>query len=162
MTLAIPRTDWANGELVTADDMNEIGEHLKKLMAPLPIATYTTPSDIVATPRTWSDIDSENLNFTLNTTGGDVLAHFQGVIHDQTNRGHTVGFNLEVDGVRQRGSNGIVNAGLDNGRQNVPICFTNLIRNLSAGPHTFKFQWESYQERGVRLKKEAQFWVREI
>ncbi|MCY4021347.1 MAG: hypothetical protein OXG39_18210 [Chloroflexi bacterium] len=162
MAWTTPKIDWNNGELVTADDMNEIGGLLKKLMAPLAVASYTTPSDIVATPRDWSDIDSDNLNFTLDTTGGDVLAHFQGVIHDETHRGHTVGFNLEVDGVRQRGSNGIVSAGLDNDRQNVPIAFTELIRNLSAGTHTFKFQWRSNQERAVRLKKGAQFWVREI
>ena len=162
MTMTTPKTDWADGELVTADDMNEIGELLKKLIAPLAVASYTTPSDIATTPRDWSDIDSDNLNFTLNTTGGDVLAHFQGVIHDGTNRGHTVGFNLEVDGVRQRGSNGVVSAGLDNDRQNVPIAFTDLIRNLSAGTHTFKFQWRSNQSRAVRLKKEAQCWVREI
>lgn len=164
MTLTIPRTDWTDGELVTSADMNEIGELLKNLIAPpsLAIASYTTPSDIEATPREWADIDSDNLNFTLDTTGGDVLAHFQGTIHDGTNRGHTVSFNLEVDGVRQRGGSGIVSAGLDNDRQNVPIGFTNLVRNLSAGTHTFKFQWESYQERAVRLKKDAQFWVREF
>ncbi len=164
MTLTTPKTDWANGELVTADDMNEIGELLKRLMAPPPLATasYTTPSDIATTPRGWTDIDSDNLNFTLNITGGDVLAHFQGTIHDDTTRGHTVGFNLEVDGVGQRGDAGIVAAGLDNDRQYVPIGFTKLIRDLSAGTHTFKFRWKSYQSRAVRLKGSAQFWLREI
>ena len=162
MTLTTPKTDWSDGELVTADDMNEIGELLKKLMAPLAIASYTTPSDIVATPRSWSDIDSENLNFTLNTTGGDVLAHFQGIIQDETGRGHTVGIRVSFDGGNQSGDFGIVGAGLDNDRQLVPIGFTNLIPNLSAGTHTFKFQWKSYQDRAVRLRRAAHFWLREI
>ena len=163
MTLTTPKTDWTNGELVSADDMNEIGELLKKLLSPPPppSATYTTPSDIAASPR-WSDIDSDNLNFALNTTGGDVLAHFQGSIHSTSSRGHTVNFDLVVDGSRQSsGHVGLVSAGL-NDDQRVPIGFTYLCTNLSAGPHTFKFQWSSNQGRGVKLKEDAQFWVREI
>ena len=70
MTLTTPKTDWVDGELVTADDMNEIGELLKKLMAPPPTASYTTPSDIAGRPSSWTDIDSNNLNFTLNTAAG--------------------------------------------------------------------------------------------
>ena len=162
MTWTAPKTDWTNGELVSADDMNAIGENFAALAVPLAIASYTTTSDITATPREWTDIDGDNLNFTLTTAGGDVMAHFQGAIHSGTTRGHTVSFNLEVDGVLQRGGAGIVSAGLDNNKQRVPIGFTNLIQNLSAGTHTFKFQWVSYQNREVRLKADAQFWLREI
>ncbi len=157
-----PKTDWANGELVTADDMNEIGELLKRLVAPPPTASYTTPSDISGRPSSWTDIDSNNLNFTLNTAGGDVLAHFQGAVHSGDSRGQTVSFNLEVDGVLQRGDTGIVSAGLAANKLRMPVSFTNLIRGLSAGAHTFKLQWVSYQNKEIRLKKDAQFWLREI
>ena len=44
----------------------------------------------------------------------------------------------------------------------MPISFTSLIRGLGAGAHTFKFQWVSYQNKEIRLKKDAQFWLREI
>ncbi|MCY4540587.1 MAG: hypothetical protein OXE52_20385 [Chloroflexi bacterium] len=157
-----PRFDRTDGDPVADNGMNAEGENNAAMTAAAPTASYQTISDVDSYADDSVDIDSDNLNLTIATHGGDVLAHFQGTIHDGTNRGHTVGFNLEVDGVRQRGRTGIVSAGLDNDRQNVPIGFTNLIRNLSAGTHIFKFQWVSYQERVVRLKKDAQFWVREI
>ena len=142
--------------------MNAIGENLAELATSRATASHTRSSDITASPGNCSDIDSTNLNFTITTIGGDVLAHFQGAIHHVGSGGQTVCFDLEVDGSRQSsGLVGIISAGLD-GDLRVPIGFTYLVTNLSAGPHTFKFQWRGHQGRSVKLKEDAQFWVREI
>ena len=161
MAWTAPKTDWANGELVSADDMNAIGEHLARLIAPPATASYQITSDIDSYSYEWVDIDSNNLNLSLTTTGGDVLAGFQGAIHRLGN-GTTVNVDIEVDGNRQGAwHTGIISAGIDSSRS--PLGFSYLIRNLSSGRHTFKLQWRSnVRGQGMKLKTHSQFWVREI
>lgn len=157
MAWSAPKTDWNNGELVSADDMNAIGEHLVTLAASPAKASYITPSDIVRYSNSFVDIDGDNMNFTITTSGRDVLAHFQGVVHRADSSDLTVRFLVDVDGTRH-GSH--VSAGI--GEYNYLISFTHLIENLSAGSHTFKFQWTQQHNKGVRLKWGAHAWVHEI
>ncbi len=79
MTWTAPKTDWNNGELVTAEDMNAIGENLSRLKTP-PIVAHTTAADISANAREFADVDSANLNLTITTNGDDVLVHFHGTV----------------------------------------------------------------------------------
>ena len=155
MAWTTPKTDWATGELVAAGDLNAVGENLAALAAPSS-ADYKTPDDIVKYSNDYVDIDSDNLNFTITTTGRDVLVHFQGVVHRADSSDLTVFFTVDIDGERHGG----VSAGI--GDYNYPISFTHLITNLSAGPHTFKMQWRGQHNKGVRLKGGAHAWVREI
>ncbi len=156
MAWTTPKTDWSIGELVAPEDMNAIGENLAALVAP-PRASYITPSSIVRYSNSYVDIDSDNLNFTITTTGRDVLAHFQGVVHRADSSDLTVRFDVAVDGIR---TDAHISAGI--GDYNYLISFTHLIENLSAGPHTFKFQWGMQHNKGVKLLAGAQAWVREI
>lgn len=152
MAWTTPKTDWTTGELVSASDMNAVNENLAALKNPA-TASFTTTADIV-TPnnnRTFDDIDSDNLNLTITTTGGDVLIHFHGPF--------TSGFiiiDVEVDGTRRGDTNnGMVTT--DNDRWHF-VSFTRLIQGLNAGSHTFKLQ----TKRGTTLRAGAHFWVREI
>ena len=157
MAWTTPKTDWATGELVTAGDMNAIGENLAALQHPA-TAAYTTTADILRNAPQFADIDTNNLNLTITTVGGDVLVHFHGAVDLANER--RVHFDVEVDGTRQGGDLGIVH-GLPNGaRLYTTFSFTRLIQNLNPGSHTFKLQWKSSGT--VRLWTNAQFWVREI
>ncbi|MCY4071868.1 MAG: hypothetical protein OXG60_11270 [Chloroflexi bacterium] len=160
MAWTTPKTDWTTGELVAASDLNAIGDNLAALRN-LGKAAYTTTGDIQANPRDFVKIDSDNLNLTITTTGGDVLVHFHGSITQENN--HAVFLDIEVDGARIGGANGtLVNQIIWGGRgtEISILSFTRLVQNLSAGSHTFRLQWKSASRN--TLKAGAQFWVREI
>ncbi len=153
MAWTTPKTNWKTGELVTAEQMNAIGENLAELdRLRSNVAAYTTQADInvPADWKTFRDVDSDNLNLTITTSGGDVLIHF----HGSMTAGNAT-FDVEVDGSRQGHEDGIA---YTQSSQTASISFTRLIQDLNAGAHTFKLQ----TKRGATLKKGAQFWVREI
>lgn len=162
MAWTTPKTDWSTGELVAADDMNAIGENLATLKNQKATAIYTTTESILASSnsRSFVDIDSTNLNLTITTTGGDVMVHFHssGYRDDHAARVHML-FDIDVDGDRQGGDEGIARLTLDQVySQN--LSFTYIVQNLEPGSHTFKLQCKA-GGRG-RLRPGAQFWVREI
>ena len=156
MAWTTPKTDWETGELVAASDMNAIGENLAALQHPA-TAAYTTTAHIDKYAREFADVDSDNLNLTITTTGGDVLVHLHGLVELRDRQ--TARIDVEVDGTRQGGDDGIARIYAErdaNERENTS--FTRLIQNLNAGSHTFKLQWKG----SVKLRAGAQFWVREI
>lgn len=156
MAWTTPKTDWTTGELVSASDMNSIGENLAALKQKA-IAVGKTTANIYTTASRFVDVDSANLNLMITTTGGDVLVHFHGPVRKRSGGFITIKFDIEVDGNRQGGIDGITLAKVDGNYKNVS--FTRLIQNLSAGSHTFKLQWHAGDG---RLLPHAQFWVREI
>ena len=156
MAWTTPKTDWATGELVTAEDMNAVGENLA-VLGNLAKASYLTTARYERYTNDYVDIDSDNLNLTITTTGGDVLVHFHGHLHASGGHTLTTWFAFDVDGSRHTG---MAAALVD--WYTVPICFTHLIEGLSAGPHTFKMQWRGQNNRGMRMQGGAHFWVREI
>ncbi len=160
MAWTTPKTDWTTGELVSAEDMNAIGENLATLQQFLGnIAVYTTPVYMDWASAQFADVDSDNLNLTIATTRGNVLVHFSGSVW--LHNGEKVYFDIDVDGTRQGDREGI--SRIENGTGGNymgNISFTHLIQNLSAGSHTFKLQSKTVG--GIRLYAGAQFWVREI
>ena len=163
MAWTTPKTDWTTGELVSASDMNAIGENLAALRSlSATVAVYTTTGDIQIDSNTFVDVDSDNLNLTITTAGGDVLVHFHGSVH--LNRREGGYFDVDIDGAHQGGNDGILRIYFspprDNGDAYKTVSFTRLIQNLSAGSHTFKLQWKT--QGTILLKAGAQFWVREI
>ena len=157
MAWTTPKTDWATGELVTAEDMNAVGENLAQLgNVRSAVAVYTTTERISTASRTFVDVDSINLNLTITTTGGDVLVQFSGSVdHDHSALGY---YDVEVDGARLGGANGIRT---DKYVDGVVVTFSHLIQDLSAGSHTFKLQWRTNTGR-LHIEPHSQFWVREI
>ncbi len=154
MAWTTPKTDWEVGELVSPGDLNAVSENLAELdRVRKTVAAHTTTADIVTpnTNNTFDDIDSDNLNLTITTTGGDVLIHF----HGPFTRGVVI-IDVEVDGTRRGDTNnGMMTT--DNSQWHF-VSFTRLIQGLNAGSHTFKLQ----TKRGTTLRAGAQFWVREI
>ena len=77
MAWTTPKTDWATGELVTAADMNAVGENLAVLGNPPKPATLERPvSSTKGSRNDFVDVDSDNLNLTITTTGGMYWLHF--------------------------------------------------------------------------------------
>ncbi|MCY4018235.1 MAG: hypothetical protein OXG39_02385 [Chloroflexi bacterium] len=162
MAWTTPKTDWSNGELVTAEDMNAIGENLATLQGPSakPIATYTTTQDTTGERGAFADVDSNNLNLTIVTTGGDVLVHFHGFLNRTTGNDVDTYFDVSVDGNLQGNTYGVT--GIRVTGAGMPVAFTRLVQGLSVGSHTFKLKWRHRRGGGSRLLRSAQFWVREI
>ncbi len=160
MAWTTPKTDWNTGELVTADHINAIGENFAALKQLSTVVSYTTKADIVVDTdqELFEDVDSNNLNLTLVTTGGDVLVHFHGVFTSDNDSFADNCLDILLDGNRQGGEDGLIRFGVYNRRR--AQSFTRLLQNLSAGSHTFKLQWRNWFR--VRLFAGAQFWVREI
>ncbi len=152
MARTTPKTDWADGDLVTAAHLNAIGENLAALLNP-PTALGTLPARVETGSTVFIDVHS-NFNLSLTTTGGDVLAVFSGTVdHDSDQRAFSY-YAIEVDGLRQ---------GHWHSKElnKVGTTYTYLIQNLSPGTHTFKLQWHA-QNRDIQISSGAQFWVREI
>ncbi|MCY4540588.1 MAG: hypothetical protein OXE52_20390 [Chloroflexi bacterium] len=157
MTWTTPKTDWATGELITANDMNAVGENLTVLKSPA-MAVYTTTEDINAlTNSEFVDVDSINLNLAITTAGGNVLAHFDGVMV-RGSRDTESCLDIAVNGVRIGGNQGLMRVKVED--EYISQSFTRVIQNLGAGNHTFRLQWKNPNH--VLLYAGAQFSVREI
>lgn len=154
MAWTTPKTNWKTGELVTAEQMNAIGENLAALRHPsTAVAVHTTTANLTVSASTdYVDVDSENLNLRLSTRGGYVLVHFQGRI-----RHGGLKLDVAVDGNRVGdSSHGVKHSGADYQF----VSFTYLVEGLSAGDHTFKLQGK--YGAATTIYTGAQFWVREI
>lgn len=153
-----PKVDWETGELVTATNLDQIGENLNTLKSP-PTVSHVTTTTYSVNSSTFVDVNATNLNLSLDTNGGDVLIHFEGVVSRLGNDNGDVFFDVEVDGNRLGGTNGITQRYYDSAGR--PIGFTRL-HSLSAGSHTFKLQWRETGPDSAQLAASAQFWVREV
>lgn len=169
MAWSAPRT-WVEAENVTAALLNtHLRDQLIALKDP-PSANYVLNegSDYTTVSTTFGDVDGTNLALQITTTGGDVFVHFHGTCKQATG-GHKVNFDVDVDGVRHGGDDGIV-AQHDLGGDVAVVSFTRLITGLSAASHTFKLQWKVTGGTGtlyagagtVGFDFHPQFWVREM
>ncbi|MCY4536603.1 MAG: hypothetical protein OXE52_00070 [Chloroflexi bacterium] len=159
MTWTAPKTDWSNGDLVTAADLNAIGENVTAIRN-LPKATSATTEEIVKLLGDFADVDSANLNLTLSTAGGDVMVHFHGSLKRIGSANWTYArFDFDIDGTQKGGVNGIATVYMT-GHFYWSASFTHLIQDLSPGSHTFNLKWKG--DRTVSLAAGAQFWAREV
>lgn len=137
---SLPRT-WATGELVTASLLNtHLRDNLEFIKTP-PTAAYilNESGDYTTTSTSFVNVDGTKLALTITTAGGDVLVGFCGSILQSA---ATVFFDVEVDGARTAGDDGlcVITPSSASARMNA-TCFK-LIQGLSPGVHTFKLQWK--------------------
>jgi hypothetical protein len=160
-----PRT-WSVGELVTAALLNQhLRDNLEYLKTP-PTALYVVnqSSDYTTTSTSFVNVDNTNLALTINTSGGDVLIGFFGYI---SNGGGTIYLDVELDGVRIAGDDGLLR-GAAAATQH--YAFVLLKSGVSVGTHTFKLQWKVnsgtatlFAGAGTAANDvHPQFWVREV
>lgn len=161
MAWTAPKTNWAVGELVTAEDMNAIGENFVALKKPATAMGVTT-ENITGSNDDFADVDGDNLNLTITCTGGDVMIHFHGTVYQGGRQ--TAVFDVDIDGTRLGGDDGVLQSNTlahHGGYALAAVSFTRLIQSLGAGSHTFKLQWKKKGGQPI-LRPGAQFWVREI
>lgn len=160
-----PKT-WTSEPLTSGDLNTHLRDNMEALKDP-PGDSYVADesTNYSTTSTSFVDVDSTNLSFTITTNGGDVL------FHGHWTASLTAGFafyDIEVDGVRVGGDDGIVRHSTGSGSET--LSFTRLITGLSAGSHTFKMQWRTtsgtitmYAGAGTSNNDvHPQFWVREV
>lgn len=170
MTWITPKT-WVTNEPLTASDLNtHLRDNLNALKAP-PTDEYTLneSSAYSTTSTSFVDIDATNLALSITTTGGDVLIGFNATIYGSGGTLPYVFFDVDIDGARMMGDDGILAHRIGNGSATYSVCFAILKQGLSAGAHTFKLQWRVdtatgglIAGSGGSVDTHPQFWVREV
>lgn len=165
-----PKT-WNTNDLVTATDLNtHLRDNLDWLKAP-PTANYVAnqASDYTTTSTSFVNVDGTNLSLTITTTGGNVLIGFSGAVSN-TAAGSVTYLDVEIDGVRFAGDDGVVGVAQNIANYSVNAGFVVLKTGLSAGSHTFKLQWKTFNNTSKLYAgagtagndNHPQFWVREV
>jgi len=156
---------FVTGNPITATVLNNISDDLSYLKAP-PTAHFEADesSDYTITSTSFVDVDATagKFSLTITTAGGDVMVGFHGSVNQA---GARVYFDVDVDGARVAGNDGILYLDADG-----PVSFVRLITGLSAAAHIFKLQWKlsagsavMYAGAGTSsYDLHPQFWVREI
>ncbi|MDX1993704.1 MAG: hypothetical protein SF029_15050 [bacterium] len=141
MTWTTPKTDWQEGDIVAASDMNALGTNLNALKTPpTALVTLNEAADFTTTSTTFTDVNTTRLSLTLATTGGAVLVTFAGSISLNV-ANSAVYFDLLVNGSRIAGDDGIlVVTAASVAATNAS--FTYWLTNLPAGTHTIRLQWK--------------------
>lgn len=135
-----PYTQWEEGDIVAALDLNAIEENLQTLKSPpFALVNLNEAANYVSSSTTFVDVSAARLALTLVTSGGDVLVTFTGSVTLSAVNAAAF-FDLLVDGVRVAGDDGIfLVTASSSTTQNAS--FTYWLTGLVAGAHTIKLQW---------------------
>lgn len=135
-----PKT-WAVGELVTAALLNaHLRDNLDFLKTP-PTAAYilNETGDYTTTSTSFVNVDVAKLTLSITTAGGDVLIGFCGSILESAG---TVFFDVDIDGTRTAGDDGICTVTASSSTARTNATFFKLVQGLAPGLHLFKLQWK--------------------
>jgi len=142
MAWTSPRT-WVAGELVTAALMNaHVRDNLLVLKTP-PSALYTVNegADYTTASASFVDVDGTNLALVIVTNGGNVRVGWSSLV--SLSVAGTVYLDIDVDGAREGGDDGIVAGTVEGGTDTREALALNwVIAGLSAASHTIKLQWK--------------------
>jgi hypothetical protein len=129
-------TTRATDFLVTASVWNtDIVDNLAWLKDPA-TSIATLAAQITTTSTSFTD--ATGLSVTMTTNGGTLMVGFIGVA--SVAGGTYVDITIDVDGVSQGATDGIIALGASGGFANVS--FVTLVEGLSAGSHTIKVRWK--------------------
>ena len=170
-----PPKTWTSEPLTSVDLNRELRDNLDFLKNP-PTAYYNPDevSDYTTSNNVFHNIDVTNLSLDLTTYGGAVLVGFHGVFNlSYAASGARIQLDLEVNGVREGGTDGLVGAHWPvNANQNFTLSFVRLITGLASGQtHTIRLQWRRrgggvatlYAGAGsAETDYHPQFWAREV
>lgn len=139
MAWTTPKT-WVDDEVVEAVDLNaHVRDNLAYVHSGKPLtALKVTGGDYSGSGSSFADVDATNAAITLSVTTGRVRV--TATVTPTTSSGHTVYFDVLVDGTRfANGTGGVyaLEAGL--GARSGTIDF--YVTGLSTGSHIFKLQW---------------------
>lgn len=127
-----PLPTFTDGVAPTAAQLNDILENLEWLHAPPSDSFEYSGADLTTTSTTFASISSD-FELAVTTTGGHVFCLL--VAHARF-----LYFDIEIDGARLGGTNGIAVVSTTSFGAQVQI--PHMIFNLAAGAHTFKAMWK--------------------
>jgi hypothetical protein len=172
MAWVTPKTDYLTGDLVTAQEMNNIGTNLDWLKNEGDGYTLDEASDYSTTSTSFVDIDATNLALTITTEGGDVLIGVNLTLYRSGSADNVyIDVHESVSNARLGGDDGMAATYVENTIPSRQIGFVWLAEGLSAGSHTFKLQWKTRVGTEQKIASGAgisdkdlhpQFWVREV
>lgn len=149
MTIWTDPKTWVTGELVDAATLNT---HLRDNLLYLKdrgafnyvqrTANYTLTSMGVGTTG-WLNVDTANLSLTHNAAGGLLLVGASFTSNGSVYTYGTTHFDIEMDGVRLGGANGLLIADYTpaDSLYNMHRIWA-LLPGVAAGPHIFRLQWK--------------------
>lgn len=135
---------WSSAVVTKADLDDYLSENINYLKnTPSALYDCDESSDYTTTSTTFTTVDSTNLNFTIETAGGDVEIHFHGVVKGSASASR-VWFDVEVDGSNLAGDDGLTGVVFEAGAltTEMPVALCVRATGLSAGDHTFKLVWK--------------------
>lgn len=133
-----PKQDFALNDVVTASQLNQIGENLAYLKEPMARGRVNLSPTSIST-STWT----VRASITFTTRGGDVLAGFYAsVYHTAAGRAY---FDIALDGTRValNGSNGSLELTPGSTGSLSQAAMQLLLLSVSAGSHTITLQWKT-------------------
>lgn len=149
MTWINPKTNWQPDEVVTADDMNDIGGDLDALKnPPTDISNVDHATNFSTTSTTFTDVDPDTniatneLGVQVTSNGGPLLVTFSGAVGHNNASATSIYFDLTLDGTRVAGNDGIILVTAKSGDA-VNASFTFWLTGITAGTHTVKLQWRT-------------------
>jgi hypothetical protein len=133
-----PKQDWALNDIVTAPDLNAIGENLAYLKE------QTARARVAITPAsTGSAAWTTRASLSLTTRGGDIqVCFYAGIFHTALGRAY---FDVALDGVRValNGTDGSLELTPGGAGSAVQATMTLLLTGVAAGAHTVALQWRT-------------------
>jgi hypothetical protein len=170
-----PPKTWTSEPLTSVDLNRELRDNLDFLKNP-PTAHYTPDetNDYTTINNQFHQVDSNNLSLQLTTYGGALMVGFYGVFSlNYASSSARVQVDIEVNGVRQGGSDGLAGIHLPvNANHNFTLSFVRLVTGLSSGQlHTVNLVWRRRGGGTATLFAGAgtsetdykpQFWAREV
>src|SRR6266568_292591 len=93
--------------------------------------------DYTTTSTSFVNVDNTNLAITATISSGTVIIAVTATAFNAA--GNSMYFDLEIDGVREGGTDGLIKVIMTNPTN---VSFTWVKTGLSVGSHTFKLQWK--------------------
>jgi len=108
------------------------------------VDSYTADegSDYSTANTSFEDVDASDFSLEITTAGGDVMVGLSGGTLDNTIAGTIVYMDVEVDGVRIGGDDGIFGNRITDAGGKEQMSFVHLLFGLTPGTHIFKLQWK--------------------
>lgn len=152
--------------LYLIDDAGNVTGPFATTGAALQGARYQrTTGDYTTTSTSFVDVDATNMALTITTGARRCLVGLTGTVANSS-AGATNMFDVDIDGVRQGGTFGIMTDRTPSATYRQNASFTYLTDLLTAASHTFKLQWRTTAGTLTMLAAAASevptFWVQEM
>ena len=144
-----PKANWQADEIVTAADMNDIGENLATLRNPGGVVLdidespdFTTTSAIFVTVDPNPNPTTNAVTAQITSTGRPLMVSFAGSVTHSSFSDTAIYFDVTLDGVRAGGDDGILRVSARSGESR-NASFVYWLTGVAAGSHEVILKWRT-------------------